>query len=224
MQRFFILAGILLFPVFLFAGKSPNDYPLKVHILQISWGSHNTRFDSYRATGRGNLWEGGSVHAFDFTYDCSFPARRTARNQPYLAKWKKPQLQLELLAKEIGKDSKFDTCGLKTSVHDGVYILGQGGITEMSQENYAKWKVVNKENAAAEKTDAARLSIASTPVSAEIEIDGEFVGNTPSVLELDPGEHNVTVRKTGYKAWEKKVKLTAGQITLNAELEQESAK
>jgi hypothetical protein len=62
------------------------------------------------------------------------------------------------------------------------------------------------------------------PNGAEIEVDGEFMGNTPSVFELDPGEHNITVKKTGYKDWEKKVKLTAGEIKLNAELEAEASK
>ena len=60
----------------------------------------------------------------------------------------------------------------------------------------------------------------SSSQGAEIEIDGEFRGDTPSTLEIASGEHAITVRKTGYKAWEKKLKL-AGAITLNAELEAE---
>jgi PEGA domain-containing protein len=66
--------------------------------------------------------------------------------------------------------------------------------------------------------------VASTPESAEIEIDGEFMGNTPSVLDLDPGEHTVTVRKPGYAPWERKMKLAGGDVKLNAELEQEATK
>jgi hypothetical protein len=66
--------------------------------------------------------------------------------------------------------------------------------------------------------------VASTPESAEIEIDGEFMGNTPSVLDLDRGEHTVTVRKPGYAPWERKMKLAGGDVKLNAELEQEATK
>ena len=45
------------------------------------------------------------------------------------------------------------------------------------------------------------------------------MGNTPSVVELTSGEHTVAIRKSGCKAWERKIKLTSGDIKLNAELE-----
>ena len=141
MKRFGLLAVFLSgIALAAFAGKSPSDYPLKVHILQQNWASHNLRYNEYRATGRGNIWEGDSVHAFEFTYDCSFGVRRTARNEPYLAKWKKPQTRLALLESQIGKSNKYRECELKTTVHDGVYILGGGGISEMSQDEYKAWK------------------------------------------------------------------------------------
>jgi len=64
-----------------------------------------------------------------------------------------------------------------------------------------------------------KISVASTPDGADIEIDGSFVGNTPSVVELAPGEHVVIVKKSGYKAWERKLKVSGGEIKLTAELE-----
>jgi len=64
-----------------------------------------------------------------------------------------------------------------------------------------------------------KVSVASTPDGADIEIDGSFVGNTPSIIELAVGEHVVTVKKSGYKPWERKLKVTGGEIKLNAELE-----
>jgi|SRR6185437_2313086 len=213
----------------LFAGKNPADYPLKVHILQQAWGSHNLRYNEYKATGRGNVWEGDAVHGFDFTYDCSFGIRRTARNEPYLAKWRKPQLRLALLASQIGRNGKYQECELQTTVRDGVYILNNGGITEMSQSDYKTWKTkqdaAKSSNQAGTKDPSAisKLSVASTPDNAEIEIDGEFMGNTPSVLELAPGEHTISVQKPGYKTWEKKMKLAAGAINLKADLEQNEA-
>ncbi|MGB8772208.1 MAG: PEGA domain-containing protein [Candidatus Korobacteraceae bacterium] len=65
----------------------------------------------------------------------------------------------------------------------------------------------------------AKISVASTPDGADIEIDGSFVGNTPSVVELAPGEHVVIVKKAGYKPWERKLKVSGGEIKLTAELE-----
>ena len=225
MKRFSLQAAVLIcLSLSAFAGKNPADYPLKVHILQQAWGSHNVRYSDYRATGRGNIWDGDVVHAFDFSYDCSFGVRRTARNQPYLGKWKKPQQRLALLAVDIGKPDKYHECDLKTTVRPGVYILGQGGIVEMSQADYKKWKATRSAPPASAVAGVSRLSVESTPDNAEIEIDGEFMGNTPSVLDLDSGEHTVTVRKAGYAAWERKMKLAAGDVKLNAELEQERSK
>jgi PEGA domain len=64
-----------------------------------------------------------------------------------------------------------------------------------------------------------RISVFSTPEGADIEIDGSFVGNTPSVVELAPGEHEVIVKKSGFKPWERKLKVSGGEIKLTAELE-----
>lgn len=66
---------------------------------------------------------------------------------------------------------------------------------------------------------SAKLSVASTPDGADIEIDGSFVGSTPSSVDMAPGEHVVKVTKSGYKPWERKLKITGGEIHLTAELE-----
>lgn len=113
---------------------------------------------------------------------------------------------------------------MNTTVREGVYIVGGGGISEMSQDDYKVWKAKRAAAGPAEAAAGApsKVSIASAPDSAEIEVDGEFMGNTPSTLELDPGEHNIAIRKSGYKPWEKKLKVTAGDVNLNAELEPET--
>jgi len=36
---------------------------------------------------------------------------------------------------------------------------------------------------------------------------------------LVSGEHNVAVKKSGYKTWQRKIKLSGGEIKINAELE-----
>lgn len=64
-----------------------------------------------------------------------------------------------------------------------------------------------------------KLLISSTPDGADIEVDGSFMGDTPSTVELTSGEHTVVVHKPGYKPWERKIKLTGGEVKLNAELE-----
>lgn len=69
---------------------------------------------------------------------------------------------------------------------------------------------------AAEK---AKISVSSTPAGADIEINGNFVGNTPSVLEVDAGKNEVKVTKKGFASWSRTLTVTGGTITLNAELE-----
>jgi hypothetical protein len=67
---------------------------------------------------------------------------------------------------------------------------------------------------------SAKLQLESDPPGADIEVDGSFVGNTPSDVQVSEGDHTVTVNKTGFKAWERKLKVTAGSsVHLSAELE-----
>ena len=52
----------------------------------------------------------------------------------------------------------------------------------------------------------------------DIEVDGEFVGNTPSAVTLTPGKHQITVEKTGYQNWTRTMTFIGGTVHLNAEL------
>ena len=66
----------------------------------------------------------------------------------------------------------------------------------------------------------AKLQIESEPNGADIEIDGSFVGNAPSDLQVNEGDHTVTVKKSGFKDWERKMKVSGGSsVHLNAQLE-----
>jgi hypothetical protein len=67
---------------------------------------------------------------------------------------------------------------------------------------------------------SAKLQLESDPPGAEIEVDGSFVGNTPSDVQVAEGDRTVIVKKAGFKDWERKLKVTGGSsVHLNAELE-----
>lgn len=66
---------------------------------------------------------------------------------------------------------------------------------------------------------ANQISVSSTPANADIELDGSFVGNTPSTINVPAGEHSVVVKKAGYKSWQRKLKVTGGTVNISAELE-----
>jgi hypothetical protein len=71
---------------------------------------------------------------------------------------------------------------------------------------------------------SGKLSVASSPDGADIEVDGNFVGNTPSDVQVTEGEHTVAVKKAGFSNWERKLKVTAGSsVHLNAELQKTPA-
>jgi hypothetical protein len=65
------------------------------------------------------------------------------------------------------------------------------------------------------------ISITSIPPGADLEVDGKFVGNTPSSMNLTSGDHSIKVTKKGYKTWERSLTASGGNVNLNADLEEE---
>jgi protein-tyrosine-phosphatase len=65
-----------------------------------------------------------------------------------------------------------------------------------------------------------KVSVVSVPDGADIEVDGNFVGNTPSDVQVPEGDHAIAVRKAGFKDWGRRMKVSGGSsVRLNAELE-----
>jgi hypothetical protein len=59
----------------------------------------------------------------------------------------------------------------------------------------------------------------SSSAAAEIEVDGVFVGNTPTTLQLGTGTHRIVV-KNGAKSWQRNVQVNGGStVSLNAVLQ-----
>lgn len=74
---------------------------------------------------------------------------------------------------------------------------------------------------------AAELDLSSTPSGADIEIDGNFVGSTPSTVGVAAGSHRLMIKKNGFQLWEKTLAISSGKITIATELKadaQESQK
>ena len=65
----------------------------------------------------------------------------------------------------------------------------------------------------------AEISITSNPSGADIELDGAFVGNTPSTIGVSAGDHTIDLHKSGYTMWERKIKVTSGKVDVSADLE-----
>ena len=62
------------------------------------------------------------------------------------------------------------------------------------------------------------VAISSTPAGAEIYLDEQFVGSTPSSLDVAAGTHSISVKKPGFQDWAREMSFQGGAITLSAEL------
>jgi len=68
------------------------------------------------------------------------------------------------------------------------------------------------------------IALKSMPEGADIEVDGMFMGNTPSTVQLKTGQHKIVVQKKGYATWERTIMLNAGgNIIVDVNLEKEAA-
>lgn len=63
------------------------------------------------------------------------------------------------------------------------------------------------------------VAVTSSPAGADIELDGAFVGNTPSTIIVTPGDHTITLKKPGFAPWERKIQVSGGRIHISAELQ-----
>lgn len=63
------------------------------------------------------------------------------------------------------------------------------------------------------------VQITSDPdIGADIEVDGNFVGQTPSRLELSNGDHTLRLTMNGFAPWEKKFHAAGGTVTIDAQM------
>ena len=65
---------------------------------------------------------------------------------------------------------------------------------------------------------ASNVAVSSTPAGADIYLDQNFVGNTPSTISVPAGKHSVSVKKDGFRDWTRDLNFSGGSITLNAAL------
>jgi hypothetical protein len=67
---------------------------------------------------------------------------------------------------------------------------------------------------------SATITITASAAGADIEVNGQFVGNTPTTLQVPPGTHQVIV-KSGVQSWQRTVQVSGGStVSLNAVLNQ----
>lgn len=63
------------------------------------------------------------------------------------------------------------------------------------------------------------LAVASMPAGADIEVDGAYVGSTPSSINIASGDHHVVIKKSGYRPWQRRIRASGGSVNVQAELQ-----
>jgi hypothetical protein len=65
----------------------------------------------------------------------------------------------------------------------------------------------------------ANVIVKSTPPGCDINVDGKYMGSTPSTIQLTPGEHEVSIEKEEMTPWQRTMTVTAGgSSTIDATL------
>jgi hypothetical protein len=90
------------------------------------------------------------------------------------------------------------------------------GDTRLDQAKFAGGKTDSGGMVSA--SSGTQIDLASTPTGADVEIDGKFVGSTPSSITVAPGDHDISIKKNGFTAWTRKVSVSGGHVNINAEL------
>jgi PEGA domain len=66
----------------------------------------------------------------------------------------------------------------------------------------------------------ASVIVKSTPAGADINVDGRWMGSTPSTIQLAPGEHDVSIEIEDLRPWQRRMTVTlGGGSTIDAVLE-----
>lgn len=111
-----------------------------------------------------------------------------------------------------GKDVTVNKGVVFETFTDGDHTMGAGG-----QQAPAGNTVAQNSFAA---SGSASVTVTSNVTGADIEVDGTYVGSTPSTLPLTAGTHQITV-KQGASVWQRSLLVNpGGTVNVNAQLEQ----
>lgn len=71
---------------------------------------------------------------------------------------------------------------------------------------------------AAAVSQQSSITVDASVPNCDIEVDGNFVGSTPSTLNLAPGKHDIVVKKSGYQDWSRSMMVGSGSVRLSADM------
>ena len=100
-------------------------YPLRVRIL--TRNASRTGYGAMRMWGRADLFLDQQEQGFDYESTCDELLMVTHGDERYSARWKKQDLELEMLVSKMGTN-KSGKCTLKTDLKPFVYVWRNNGV------------------------------------------------------------------------------------------------
>lgn len=94
-----------------------------------------------------------------------------------------------------------------TDIYDWEAVL-RNAIEEASKEMILQMAKVT--GASLEGLETVTIHVGSSPEGADIIMDGDFVGNTPSDVTIEKGRHVLRVERQGYQPWERRINAVNG--------------
>jgi hypothetical protein len=190
------------------------QYPLKAHVIAVEM--HTGATTTGNSGGDFNVGGGNVMHVPDTRSNVSYEwhlMKTVVGDKMYglSVSSKGAWLQIGYYAfKQVKK-------GFEVQYFDQNGKVHQETLTIRSEEPLP----VDEVQAATETnaTAGAEITIVSTPAGADIELDGAFVGSTPSTIDVTAGDHVIALKKSGFTPWDRKIKVTGGKIQISADLQ-----
>jgi hypothetical protein len=109
-----------------------------------------------------------------------------------------------------GKDVNINKCVVFDAFTDADHVLKSSGATIAGGKTSTPF---------AGTSGVASVAITSNVPGSDIEVDGAFIGSTPTTVSLSSGSHQISVRN-GNALWQRNLQVSAGStVSLNAQLE-----
>lgn len=109
-----------------------------------------------------------------------------------------------------GKDVNINKGVVFDAFTDADHVLKSGGTTVAGAKSAAPFPGAG---------NGTSVAITSNLPGSDIEVDGAFIGSTPTTVSLPSGSHQISVRN-GNAVWQRNLQVNAGStVSLNAQLE-----
>ena len=97
--------------------------------------------------------------------------------------------------------------------------LGGGGLAPMAAPAQPVAAQPAPATSQVSAEDLTTVVVKSTPDGADVTVDGKYMGSTPSTVRLAPGDHVISIEKSGFKTWQRTMSVNPGGIvTIDATL------